>query len=83
MPTRRATPSISRRRSSATGRGGLILLDNVLAGGAIAVPEDEVPEERRETAAALSKVNDALAEDDRVDLAMLGIADGLTITRKR
>jgi caffeoyl-CoA O-methyltransferase len=65
-----------------TRRGGLILLDNVLAGGAIAAP-DEVPEERSETAAALSKVNDALADDDRVDLAMLGIADGLTIARKR
>ena len=66
-----------------TRQGGLILLDNVLAGGAIAVPEDEVPEERSATAAALSKVNEALAEDDRIDLAMLGIADGLTIARKR
>jgi caffeoyl-CoA O-methyltransferase len=63
--------------------GGLILLDNVLAGGRIAVDDDEVPENRRDSVAALRQVNDTLAKDERVDVAMVAIADGLTIARKR
>jgi caffeoyl-CoA O-methyltransferase len=67
-----------------TRPGGLILLDNVLAGGTIAGTEnDDVPEDWSESVIALRKVNDALAEDERVDLAMVSIADGLTIARKR
>lgn len=61
--------------------GGLLLLDNVLAGGHIA--SDEVPEGREESVAALREVNDLVAGDERVDLAMVAIADGLTIARKR
>ena len=63
--------------------GGLILLDNVLAGGGIAAADDEVPEEWRESVQALRRLNDELVDDERVDLAMVGIADGLTIARKR
>lgn len=66
-----------------TRKGGLILLDNVLAGGRIAWPDSEVPADRSETVAALRELNDALAGDERVDLAMVAIADGLTIARKR
>jgi caffeoyl-CoA O-methyltransferase len=66
-----------------TRPGGLILLDNVLGGGVIASPEDEVPEERRQTVGALREVNDRLAGDERVDVAMLAVADGVTIARKR
>jgi predicted O-methyltransferase YrrM len=49
----------------------------------IASPEDEVPEERRQTVGALREVNDRLAGDERVDVAMLAVADGVTIARKR
>lgn len=66
-----------------TRTGGLILLDNVLGGGLIATPDDRVPEERREYVAALRDLNERLTDDERVDLAMVGIADGLTIARKR
>ena len=66
-----------------TREGGLILLDNVLAGGSIASPDAEVPEGWRESAAALRELNERLVDDERVDLAMVGIADGLTIARKR
>ena len=66
-----------------TRTGGLILLDNVLGGGSIAAPDDEVPEGWRESVVALRKLNSELVRDDRVDLAMVGIADGLTIARKR
>lgn len=61
--------------------GGLILLDNVLAAGYIA--DDDAPEDRKESHAALRAVNDLTAADERVDLAMVAIADGLTIARKR
>ena len=64
-----------------TRPGGLILLDNVLAGGQIAAAE---PAERwRESVQALRALNDEIAKDERVDVAMLAIADGLTIARKR
>jgi caffeoyl-CoA O-methyltransferase len=66
-----------------TRQGGLILLDNVLGGGSIAAPDDEVPEGWRDSVLALRKLNGELSDDERVDLAMVGIADGLTIARKR
>jgi caffeoyl-CoA O-methyltransferase len=66
-----------------TRPGGLILLDNVLAGGAIAAPDEEVPDDWSESVVALRQINDQLVGDERVDLAMVGIADGLTIARKR
>ena len=66
-----------------TRPNGLILLDNVLAGGEVASAEEEVSEGWRESVLALQALNDELAADKRVDLAMVGIADGLTIARKR
>jgi caffeoyl-CoA O-methyltransferase len=66
-----------------TRPNGLILLDNVLGGGEIAKPADEVSEGWRDSVAALKELNAELARDERVDLAMVGIADGLTIARKR
>ena len=57
---------------------GLILFDNVLWGGSI------VDESRQDAdTQALRKLNDALAHDTRVEAVMLGIADGLTIVRKK
>lgn len=66
-----------------TRRGGLILLDNVLASGYINAPDDQVPEGRRDSIAGLRAVNEKVAADERVDTAMVGIADGLMIARKR
>ena len=65
-----------------TRTGGLILFDNVFANGNIAKPDAEVEEHWRENVAALRELNDTLAADDRVDLAMVSIADGLTFARK-
>jgi hypothetical protein len=31
----------------------------------------------------MAKLNDRIAADERVDVAMLGIADGVTLVRKR
>jgi predicted O-methyltransferase YrrM len=59
-------------------RGGLIAIDNVLWSG-------EVANEKAQDAmtVALRKFNDRLHKDERVDLVMLSIGDGVTLARKR
>jgi caffeoyl-CoA O-methyltransferase len=57
---------------------GLILIDNVLWSGAVI---DETKEEA--DTVALRNLNDFIAKDTRVEAVMLGIADGLTIVRKK
>ena len=58
--------------------GGLILIDNVLWSGKVARPEVADADTM-----ALRTFNRALHADQRVDLSLLPIADGLTIARKR
>ena len=57
---------------------GLILLDNVLWSGAVV--DDSVKDENT---VALRAINDFVAQDTRVEAVMLGVADGLTVVRKR
>jgi predicted O-methyltransferase YrrM len=57
--------------------GGVVLVDNVLSNGRV-VADDPGP-----TGIAIKRFNDHAAADDRVELAMLPIADGLTFARKR
>ena len=58
--------------------GGLILIDNVLWGGQVA----EVSNQDKDTE-ALRVFNLKLFDDQRVDVCMVPIGDGLTIARKR
>lgn len=58
--------------------GGVVLLDNVLWGGAVVDPADTESDTE-----AIRAVNAHVAADPRVDVVMLPIADGLTIARKR
>jgi len=58
--------------------GGLVMVDNVLWGGAVVDPDDT-----SEDTAAIRAFNAALARDERVDLSLLPIGDGLTLARKR
>ena len=58
--------------------GGVIGFDNVLWGGSVADPSDT-----SDDTVALRALNDFLVRDDRVDLVMLPVADGLTLARKR
>ena len=58
--------------------GGLILLDNVLWGGAVADPADH----GRQTE-VLRALNAKLHRDERISLSLLPIGDGLTLARKR
>jgi caffeoyl-CoA O-methyltransferase len=57
---------------------GLILIDNVLWNGAII---DKAKQDA--DTLALRALNDFIAKDTRVEAVMLGIADGLTIVRKK
>ena len=58
--------------------GGLIAFDNVLWSGRVARPAVQDPD-----TAALQRLNARLHHDERVDLAMVPIGDGLTLARKR
>lgn len=58
--------------------GGLLTFDNVLRRGDVARPDAHDAD-----TTAIRSLNDLLASDERVDIAMLPIADGLTLARKR
>lgn len=56
---------------------GLIMLDNTLRNGTVLDPGDS------DAARVTAELNDRLAKDERVDVALLGVADGITLVRKR
>lgn len=58
--------------------GGVIALDNMLRGGKVADPGADDP-----STEAIRRMNDKLLRDERVDLSLVPIADGVTIVRKR
>lgn len=57
--------------------GGLIAIDNTLWGGAVADPENNEKDTQ-----ALRELNEAIRGDDRVDISLVPIGDGLTLARK-
>lgn len=56
--------------------GGVIAVDNVLRGGRVLDPQNA--DDR-----AIADFNDLVVADDRVDVAMLPLADGVTVARVR
>jgi caffeoyl-CoA O-methyltransferase len=58
--------------------GGLLMLDNVLQDGRVLDPPPG-----DESARTLRDLNEAIAGDERVDIVLLPVADGITIARKR
>ena len=58
--------------------GGLIGIDNTLWGGSVADPAKSDAD-----TAAIRALNDKLLRDQRVDVVLLPIGDGLTLARKR
>ena len=62
--------------------GGLVLVDNVLGAGRVLHP-DQLDPESAANVAAIAELNERIRDDERVDVAMVGIADGLTLARKR
>src|SRR6185312_3765921 len=57
--------------------GGLIAIDNTLWSGDVARPAED------DDTRALQALNDKLHRDERIDMAMLPIGDGLTLARKK
>lgn len=58
--------------------GGLIALDNMLFHGRAIEPRPD-----DESGRAIHAMNEQIARDERVSYVLLGIADGMTIARKR
>ena len=58
--------------------GGLVLVDNVLWSGAVIDKKDKT-----EDTVAIRAFNEALRTDERVELSMLPVGDGLTLALKR
>jgi caffeoyl-CoA O-methyltransferase len=56
--------------------GGVIAVDNVLRGGRVLAPRDAGDR-------AIAEFNEQILTDERVDLVILPIADGLTLARRR
>ncbi len=60
------------------GPGGVVLVDNVLWSGRV-VDEADTDGDTR----AIRAFNDHVAADDRVEVAILAVGDGLTLARVR
>jgi predicted O-methyltransferase YrrM len=60
-------------------QGGLILVDNVLWYGRVADPT--MDEDKRTQ--AIKQINHQIYHDDRVQISLIPIGDGLTIARKK
>jgi predicted O-methyltransferase YrrM len=58
--------------------GGLILIDNVLWSGRVADPK-----ENDAYTMVFKNLNAKLHKDERIDVSLLGIGDGVTLARKR
>jgi caffeoyl-CoA O-methyltransferase len=58
--------------------GGLMVLDNMLQDGKVVEPSETSP-----GVVAIRALNRKLLQDERVDLSLLPVADGITLVRKR
>jgi caffeoyl-CoA O-methyltransferase len=57
--------------------GGVIVLDNVFRGGAVAGPAPN------DSVRVTQRLNEKLHEDERIELSVLPLADGVTLAMKR
>ena len=57
--------------------GGIVMIDNVFRNGTVIDPEVD-----DDSTAATRVLNDRIANDDRVQAAMIGVADGITLALK-
>jgi predicted O-methyltransferase YrrM len=76
--SKREYPDYHERLLRLLRTGGLIAYDNVFWDGAVLDPNDHDPDTE-----GIRRLNDRLATDERVDIAMLPVADGVTLARKR
>lgn len=58
--------------------GGVVALDNVFRDGRVTDPETD-----EESVRAIQRLNEKIHKDERVDVSMLPLADGVTLAMKR
>ncbi|GFQ03049.1 probable caffeoyl-coa o-methyltransferase at4g26220 [Phtheirospermum japonicum] len=63
-------------------RGGVVVYDNTLWGGSVAMPVDSVPEMRRASRDVAIEFNTYLAGDARVQISQVPLGDGITVCRR-
>lgn len=59
--------------------GGLLVYDNTLWGGSVAMPESLSPEWTRASRSYSIKFNEMVAADSRIQIAQVATGDGVTI----
>uniref|UniRef100_A0A2P2LX52 Caffeoyl-CoA O-methyltransferase n=1 Tax=Rhizophora mucronata TaxID=61149 RepID=A0A2P2LX52_RHIMU len=62
--------------------GGVVVYDNTLWGGTVAMPEESAPESLRVGRQLIIDFNKFLASDSRVQLSHVPVGDGITICRR-
>jgi caffeoyl-CoA O-methyltransferase len=63
--------------------GGLVMVDNTFFGGAVLDPSGGAENGEGDSAAAIRDLNERMIADDRVEVAMIGVGDGIALARKR
>jgi len=62
--------------------GGMVIYDNTLWGGYVALPEEAVPETKRAWRKSTMEFNNSIAADPRVEISHASIGDGMLICRR-
>ncbi|GLT32230.1 hypothetical protein SLA2020_069100 [Shorea laevis] len=62
--------------------GGIVVYDNTLSKGSVAMPEEGTPETLRETRRRTLDLNKFLAADPRIQISHAALGDGITICRR-
>ncbi|CAN0918570.1 Caffeoyl-CoA O-methyltransferase [Linum grandiflorum] len=62
--------------------GGLIVYDNTLWGGTVAMPDKDIPDQKKEGKVFVDEFNRRIAVDNRLEICLAPLGDGLTICRR-
>ncbi|CAN1786779.1 Probable caffeoyl-CoA O-methyltransferase At4g26220 [Linum perenne] len=62
--------------------GGLIIYDNTLWGGTVAMPEEQVPIQKKQGKVFVDEFNRRIASDHRLEICLAPLGDGVTICRR-
>ena len=62
--------------------GGIVIYDNTLWGGYVALPEEAVPEKKRAWRQATIEFNKSITADPCVEISHASVGDGILICRR-
>ena len=62
--------------------GGIIIYDNTLWGGYVALPEEDVPEKKRAGRQSTIEFSNSISADPRVEISHASVGDGVLICRR-